>query len=91
MHSDLIGKIEKAKRYAQEPDRVSVLELKATFHGGNHDHELALRDGHWHCSCDTAHRWGTCAHVMALQTMLEPMLSASARQVAGPELVEESV
>ena len=27
MHSDLIGKIEKARRYAQEPERIALDEL----------------------------------------------------------------
>ena len=49
MHSDLIGKIEKARRYAQEPERITINELKATFHGGNSDHTISLNDNHWTC------------------------------------------
>jgi hypothetical protein len=80
MQSDLIGKIEKARRYAQEPERIKFTELKAHFHGGNSEHEIVLRDDHWHCTCSFFQSWGTCAHVMAMQRILEPMLSDEARQ-----------
>ena len=35
MNSSMIGKIEKAHRYAREPERVRFNEFKATFHGGH--------------------------------------------------------
>ncbi len=31
MQSSLIGKVEKAKRYAEEPDRVTLSEFAAEF------------------------------------------------------------
>ena len=81
MHSSMIGKIEKAHRYAQEPDRVRFDALSASFHGGHDDYHVELRDGHWHCSCHTfeSHVVGTCAHVMALQQILGGMLPADFR------------
>ncbi|HMQ31751.1 MAG TPA: hypothetical protein PKD53_13575 [Chloroflexaceae bacterium] len=80
MHSDLIGKIEKARRYAAEPDRIKFDHLQATFHGGNSNHVIALRDGRWSCDCSFFRGWGTCAHVMAMQRILNPMLTDEARQ-----------
>ncbi len=80
MHSDLIGKIEKARHYAAEPERIKFIELKASFNGGNSDHMITLKDGHWSCDCSFFHSWGTCAHVMAMQRILNPMLSDEARQ-----------
>ena len=47
MHSSMIGKIEKAHRYAREPERVRLNGLNATFHGGHDEYEIALVDGHW--------------------------------------------
>ncbi len=85
MQSDLIGKIEKARRYAQEPDRIRFTDLKANFHGGNSDHEVMLHDDHWNCTCSFFQTWGTCAHVMAMQRVLNPMLTPEAQQA---ELVE---
>jgi hypothetical protein len=39
-----------------------------------------LQDGHWSCTCSFFKSWGTCAHVMAMQKLLHPMLSDDARQ-----------
>ncbi len=83
MHSDLIGKIEKARRYAAEPERIKFSDLRATFHGGNSNHIVSLHNGQWACDCSFFKMWGTCAHVMAMQRILHPMLTEEARQ---PEL-----
>ncbi len=83
MQSDLIGKIEKARRYAQEPERIKLHSMSATFRGGN-DHNITLDDGNWSCDCHFFNRWQTCSHVMALQRMLEPMLSEDARRAGSP-------
>ena len=81
MNSSMIGKIEKAHRYAREPERVRIHSLQATFHGGHDDHSVELHDGHWRCSCHafSTHVLGTCAHVMAIQQMMLPMLSEEDR------------
>jgi hypothetical protein len=70
MRSSLIGKIDKAKRYAQEPGRVTLSSLTADFHGENANHKISYADGTWQCTCDFFSQWGTCSHVMALQLML---------------------
>jgi hypothetical protein len=84
MHSDLISKIEKARQYAQEPERISIDTLQATFKGGNNDHVITIRDGVWQCDCDFFRTHTTCAHVMAMQKILAPMLSERARQASNP-------
>jgi len=91
MHSDLIGKIDKARRYAQEPERVALGVLKARFRGGNNDHEIALNDGHWACDCDFFRTWQTCAHVMALQKIFDSMLPVTAREATGPVVIEDTM
>jgi hypothetical protein len=77
MNSSMIGKIEKAHRYAKEPERVRIDSLEATFHGGHDDHRISLGADGWHCSCHafSSHVLGTCAHVMAMQQILSVMLS----------------
>ncbi|NJP07443.1 MAG: hypothetical protein HC837_18370 [Chloroflexaceae bacterium] len=80
MHSDLIGKIEKARHYANEPERIQLEEVRATFHGSNGDHVLSLQESQWTCNCSFFKTWGTCAHVMAMQKILDPMLTIEARQ-----------
>ena len=70
MHSSLIGKIEKAKRYAQEPERVTVMSLNTHFRGDNDAHDVSFDGTAWHCTCEFHQSWQTCQHVMALQRML---------------------
>lgn len=79
MNSGLIGKIQKAHRYAQEPERIRIQALTATFDGDNSTYNLALHDDAWKCSCHTYDTFGDCQHVMALQSLLQPMLSEDAR------------
>jgi len=79
VRSSLIGKVEKARKYAQEPDRVSISEFTALFRGENDDHRLSYGGGKWHCDCHFFSQWGTCSHIMALQQMLGSMLPKEAR------------
>ena len=78
MRSSLIGKIEKAKLYAQEPDRITFSGLTAVFRGKNDDHKISYVGGKWHCTCHFFSQWGTCSHVMALQQVLGKMLPKEA-------------
>ncbi len=77
MNSSLIGKIEKAKRYAQERNRIRVQGLRVEFDGENDRHEVALDGETWRCSCDFFAGWGACAHTMALERIMEGMLPRS--------------
>lgn len=82
MNSSMIGKIEKAHRYAREPERVQLGKFEATFHGGHDDYTVSLNGGEWSCTCHTyqSHIVGsTCSHIMALQEILRPMLDEEAR------------
>lgn len=81
MNSSMIGKIEKAHRYAHEPERVRFREFEATFRGGHDDYTVRFDGDAWICTCHTfeSHVVGTCSHVMALQQMLAPMLAEEAK------------
>jgi hypothetical protein len=81
MQSSLIGKIEKAKRYAQERNRVTFEELAVKFHGENSDYDTSYKDKKWHCSCSFFSSWGLCSHTMALERILTEMLPAEARSM----------
>ena len=78
MQSSLIGKIEKAKRYAQETERVTFSELSVKFRGENDTYTTEYKDGKWHCSCNFFSTWGTCSHTMALEKILDNMLPEEA-------------
>jgi hypothetical protein len=79
MQSSLIGKIEKAKRYAQETERVTFRELTVKFRGENSDYDVSLKDGKWRCTCSFFSKWGICSHSMALEKILDKMLPPEAR------------
>ena len=78
MQTSLIGKIEKAKRYAQEPDRVTFSGLSVKFRGEHSDYDTDYREGKWHCSCHFFATWGICSHTMAMQRILGSMLPREA-------------
>jgi hypothetical protein len=78
MQSSLIGKIEKAKRYAEQPERVTISNFTAVFRGDNDSHSLDLSDGKWHCNCHFFSQWGECVHIMTLQRLLGKMLPGQA-------------
>ncbi len=78
MQSSLIGKIEKAKRYAQEKERITFSELVVKFKGENDDYSISFKGGKWHCTCPFFSNWGTCSHTMALEKILGNMLPQEA-------------
>ena len=78
MQSSLIGKIEKAKRYAEERDRITFSELNVRFRGENNDYNTSYRDGKWQCTCSFFSSWGMCSHTMAMERILADMLPPEA-------------
>jgi hypothetical protein len=89
VHSSMMGKVEKAMRYAHEPDRVKLQRFDATFVGDNGSHRVSLEDDRWHCDCHLFASAGGCAHTLAAQKMLDPMLSETAKETTLYSHVEE--
>lgn len=81
MNSGMIGKIDKAHRYAEEPSRMQIESFSATFEGSHDTYHISNGPEGWHCSCHTfeAHVLDSCPHVMAAQLILSPMLSDEAK------------
>jgi len=82
MNSGLIGKIDKAKKYAAERHRMHVSALQVDFEGENERHHVALEGDAWRCSCDFFSGWGACAHTMALERVLDGMVPQGAMTAA---------
>lgn len=78
MQSSLIGKIEKAKRYAQQPERVRFFDFTAEFKGDNNTYTVSYVAGKWRCSCNFFSQNAICSHTMALQRLLTPMIPEGA-------------
>ena len=85
MQSSLIGKIEKAKRYAQESDRVTLSEFATDFRGEHSHYTVSYKDGKWHCTCLFFSQRGLCSHTMALQQILAEMLPEDAISSPGAD------
>ncbi len=75
MQSSLIGKIEKAKKYAQERDRISFTSFTVSVQGDHDKHIVSFRDGRWQCTCHFFSTQGTCSHSMAIERVLAGMLA----------------
>jgi len=78
MDSAMIGKIEKAIRYANEPDRIQFKELAVSFKGDHDTYEVSYRNGKWQCDCLFFHKRGLCSHTMTLERILRGMIPISA-------------
>ena len=76
MHSSLISKVEKARRYAQQHGRVTFTEFALRFQGDHRAHEVTYRGGRWTCTCSYFPTYGACSHTMAVERILEGMLPA---------------
>lgn len=80
MHSSMIGKIAKAKQYAQEPERIQFSRFEATFRGENDTHTTSFDSGTWKCTCRFFSDWGTCCHTMAIERVLGVTIPTEQRQ-----------
>ncbi len=70
MDSGMIGKIQKSKLYASEPERIKINSLSVTFQGQNNPHQVTFQDGNWKCDCEFFQTRERCSHTMALERIL---------------------
>jgi hypothetical protein len=74
MDSAMIGKIQKAKQYAHETDRILFSQFKVTITGDHNSHVVMYNEGDWKCDCDFFVTRGACAHTMTMERVLNGML-----------------
>ncbi len=79
MDSGMISKIQKAKQYAEEPDRIIFESFSVTFKGDHDTYHVTYENGHWNCQCLFFLQRGLCCHTMALERILGPMLKPQTR------------
>jgi hypothetical protein len=75
MDYGMIGKIEKAKRYAEERQRFRFRSFEVMFSGDNNDHEVRFADGKFQCDCEFFLTHERCGHSMAMEILLKDMLA----------------
>jgi hypothetical protein len=83
MDSGMISKIQKAKRYAEEPDRIAFEQFTVTFKGEHDVYHVTYRQGTWDCQCPFFKQRGVCSHTMAMERLLQPMIHP--QEAATPE------
>lgn len=77
MDYGMIGKIEKAKIYAEERDRIRFDSFRVTFDGENNSHFVSYDQGVWNCDCDFFASRAVCSHTMAMERLLQDMVERS--------------
>jgi hypothetical protein len=75
MDSGMVSKIEKARRYAEEKDRVRFSEFEVAFRGDHNTYTVRYDKGAWECGCRFFAQRGLCSHTMAMERILAGMLS----------------
>jgi hypothetical protein len=78
MDSGMIGKIEKAKRYAQERQRFHFEAFTVSVSGENNTHRVNFGKDAWNCDCDYFQNHRVCTHTMALEELLKGMIPSPA-------------
>ena len=82
MDSSIIGKIEKARHYAEQKDRVNITSFAATFRGNHNQYDVRFENGAWRCECHFFATREICSHIMALERILNEMLTTQPEPVS---------
>jgi hypothetical protein len=78
MDSGMVSKIEKARRYAEERDRMHFSKFEVAFRGDHSTYTVVYDCGKWQCGCRFFAQRGVCSHTMALERILAGMLDEGA-------------
>lgn len=71
---NVVSDVEKAMRYATEPDRLQFKAFEVQFDGDNNPHHTTFHEDHWHCDCSFFESRGVCCHTMAMERILKGMM-----------------
>jgi hypothetical protein len=74
MDYGMIGKREKARRYAEERNRFLFNKFELTFHGDNNNHHVTFDNGTYRCDCEFFVTHLRCAHTMAIEILFQGMI-----------------
>ncbi|MGD2027098.1 MAG: SWIM zinc finger family protein [Anaerolineales bacterium] len=75
MDNGMIRKYAKAKMYAEERDRIKFKNFTVEIDGKNNPHHVSYDNGKWQCDCDYFIGRERCSHTMALEIILQEMLT----------------
>ena len=74
MDYGMIGKIEKAKIYSEERERIEFESFRVKIEGDNNSHVVGYDHGAWDCDCDYFASHAVCGHTMAMERVLKDMV-----------------
>ncbi len=74
MDSGMIGKIEKAIRYAQERERFRFQKFTVEVQGTHNTHTVSFDQNKLTCTCEFYGTHGMCSHTIAIEKVLGEML-----------------
>lgn len=80
MDNAMISRIEKAKRYAEQPERFQFQTFKVTIRGNNSTHWVTYDHGTLASDYDYFVKHGYSQHTMALERILQGMIVSPAQQ-----------
>ncbi len=76
MDYGMIGKIEKAKFYAEEPERITFDSFTVRIEGDSgQSHLVEYNAGAWSCGCSFFDTRGYCSHTMTMERVLGQMIT----------------
>jgi hypothetical protein len=87
MDSGMVSKVEKARRYAEETERVRFGQFEVAFTGDHNTYSVSYDRGTWQCTCRFFARRRVCSHTMAMERILGDMV---AQDETANEVTEES-
>lgn len=68
---NIVSDVKKAKRYAQERDRIQIIRFDCVFEGYNKTHFVTYDEGNWTSTASFFAQRGVCSHIMALEKILK--------------------
>ena len=74
MNSSLISKVQKARIYAAEHERIRINGFTCRVRGDNSSHAVSLIEGELRCDCLFYRAHAACSHTMAMQRVMHDML-----------------
>ncbi len=77
MDYGMIGKIEKAKLYSEERERIRFDSFRVSINGDNDTHYVTYDQGKWNCDCEFFASRSVCGHTMTMERVLADMVELS--------------
>ena len=74
MDASMLNEYQKARFYAQEPERATFNNLVLEFRGDNSQYEISLTPEGWQCNCPGFQSHAICPHIMSLEKRLSPLV-----------------